>query len=168
MARTSRRASRSTSRCTTKPSATSRVRASQLCVPPLLLCCLRWVYGLTRRLRRSPASAAGQRHGHAAGLLRRGVLRGARGVRPVLGHHLRRPRLRPVEEAGRGRRGCATPITWTIIKTDGPNHHGLRCYALPGHQNGPNHLGLCALRPGGEGHRPEDRGDQGERTHSSS
>ena len=31
-------------------------------------------------------------------------------------------------------RRCGAPITWTIIQNDGPNHLGLRCNALPGHQ----------------------------------
>ena len=25
-------------------------------------------------------------------------------------------------------------MTWTILRTDGPNHLGLRCNAFPGHQ----------------------------------
>ena len=38
--------------------------------------------------------------------------------------------------------------TWTVARHDGRNHPGLWCGALREHQNGPDHLGLCA---GGEG-----------------
>ena len=36
------------------------------------------------------------------------------------------------------------PTTWTILQKDGPNHLGLMYNALPGHKNGPDHLGFCA------------------------
>ena len=39
--------------------------------------------------------------------------------------------------------GAGTPTTWTILRQDGPNNLGLWYNAIPGHENGPNQLGLC-------------------------
>ena len=40
-----------------------------------------------------------------------------------------------IARAGRGR--CGDPTTWTALQQDGPNHLGLWCNALPGHQKQP-------------------------------
>ena len=45
--------------------------------------------------------------------------------------HDRRP---PSAVAVLQRRRCGAPTTWTVLQQHGPNHLGMRCNALPGHQ----------------------------------
>ena len=39
-----------------------------------------------------------------------------------------------------------SPTTWTMIRHDGPDHHGFVMRSAPRAPNGPYHLGLCALQ----------------------